>query len=66
MDYTYQLEKDCEHEFSYDNYEFTSETGIAYCVWECSKCNGKVSQYLAERIPPDKEDIAELFKEKKK
>jgi len=61
-----QLEKDCEHEFPYDNYEFTSESGMAYCGWQCSKCHGKVWQFLAERILPDKEDIAKLFKEKKK
>lgn len=48
----HKLDPDCEHEF--EEWELTSESGIAFCDWTCKHCMGVVSQLLAERTPPPK------------
>lgn len=41
----------CNH--SFDDYELTSDSGIAFCEWKCTKCGLVVAQTLRERIPPE-------------
>lgn len=52
---TYQIIKigNPEHNHSWNNYELTSDSGIAFCDWKC-ECGAVVSQTLGERTPPEK------------
>ena len=41
------------HKHQFDDWELSSESGVAFCDWKC-KCGLIVSQQLAQREPPHK------------
>ena len=49
--YNIAQEGDPTHEHSFDDWELTSESGIAFCIWRCS-CGLEVAQLLGERLSP--------------